>query len=396
MLPPHRRGLQLHQIHHRENHRRVMPDFSIQAVRPTPNQRPRNSAVPTVHIHSFKQFLDETPRTSGVVYRGQARDYGTLIPSIFRKTQALDEDASMFLFYELHREIYGEFEREIEPPTEEPSYQATNSYRAVESDPPESGSGFGQWLGLEEWPEDQEKWGTYVDFSNQDDSELWSDLGPGHGLGDGYNMFQPNYPPPEPMSTDVLARLQHYGIPTPTLDVTFDRIIALWFATHRFKETGPRSGYYVRNDDGGVVYVLQPPPSAVYDLRKQYARAIAGWRGTKQEAALLLGATADKSDLSHHVIKKLLISPKVFDEITVLGTLRVPRLREISQHYLFPPDDKFYRLLLDAKHGNQAERLRRFRGKAGSNEQEVQREVLTQLASVIEYQSPPGVVQPLA
>jgi hypothetical protein len=52
-----------------------------------------------------------------------------------------------------------------------------------------------------------------------------------------------------------LALLQHYGVPTPALDVTYDPLIALWFATYRFISIKERAGYYAKSDDTGVVYI---------------------------------------------------------------------------------------------------------------------------------------------
>ena len=53
-----------------------------------------------------------------------------------------------------------------------------------------SGSGLGQWLGFEEWPEDGRKPWQFVSFPESDeDSHFWSDSGVGHGFGDGYDMF---------------------------------------------------------------------------------------------------------------------------------------------------------------------------------------------------------------
>src|SRR5262249_6682118 len=40
------------------------------------------------------------------------------------------------------------------------------------------------------------------------------------------------------------AVLQHYGAPTPALDVTFDPGVALWFATHRYKADATRVARY--------------------------------------------------------------------------------------------------------------------------------------------------------
>ena len=70
----------------------------------------------------------------------------------------------------------------------------------------------------------------------------------------------------------VMALGQHYGIPTHGIDVTSDILIAVWFATHKFKmgDDGVASYTSLREEDWPkdpnlwpVIYVIQPVTHSV-------------------------------------------------------------------------------------------------------------------------------------
>jgi hypothetical protein len=153
-----------------------------------------------------------------------------------------------------------------------------------------------------------------------------------------------------------IALLQHYGVPTTALDVTYDPLIALWFACHRFvrpvlsKGTAPSSAAtYEMNPDEGVVYLLKPigREYEVEDLTRGGNLPIAGLRGVRQRGGLLLGATKQKPDLSHLAVHKVYVAPGTFNPYVV-------PFSGYNQKLLFPPplEDHFYRELLAARHSS--------------------------------------------
>ena len=155
-----------------------------------------------------------------------------------------------------------------------------------------------------------------------------------------------------------IALLQHYGVPTTALDVTFNPVIALWFACHRFVPSIPGKGNvrfspatYEKNLEEGVVYLMKPNGREyeVEDLRRGRDLPIAGLRGERQRGGLLLGATKQKPDLSDLVVYKVYVRRGTFNT-------NIAPFSGYSQELLFPSprEDHFYRDLLAAKRSGDA------------------------------------------
>jgi hypothetical protein len=115
----------------------------------------------------------------------------------------------------------------------------------------------------------------------------------------------------------ALARLQHYGIPTAALDVTHEPLVALFFATHSFKRTADGRAYYVPAEEEGVVYLLRLGLGSLVDLRLRPVAPPGSERGLRQHGGLVLAATDKDPDLSRYVAKKIVVSHRLFEELSV-------------------------------------------------------------------------------
>jgi hypothetical protein len=261
-----------------------------------------------VEITTWKDFLAACER-KGVVYRGQTSHFPRVIPSLFRKPLPPNYDNIGPAAAALYLEAY---------------HAEENHAKIVEADVP---------LQLSE--DELGPWGTPpTPF-------------PGHGLGsigdfDEYAPMMMNF-----LGTDAAYRhavLQHYGAPTPTLDVTFDPLIALWFATHVFRSEGSGLARYYRHTEPGFVYMMAASRDHVVDLRGGRLIPAAGLRGQRQAGGLLMGATALAPDLAAHVVEILSVSSEVFD-------LSHEVVAHLSQRYLFPPpnEDPFFDALVNAR-----------------------------------------------
>jgi FRG domain len=178
-------------------------------------------------------------------------------------------------------------------------------------------------------------------------------MGSGMGTEESYSNLSHFYwsrPPSEEVS---MSMLQHYGAPSGTLDVSFERCVALWFACHVYNAKDGRA-FYRPNDQPGVVYVMKVPADRLIDIRAgeeiefddgPVTIPVAGLRGWRQHGGLIFGSTMDDHDLMKYVVKKITVMPGAFDP-------RDDRLKSLTQRWLFPsPDeDVFYRELLNAKH----------------------------------------------
>lgn len=293
----------------------------------------------------FGDFLSLASVLDANLFRGQTRDHGSLTPSLLRGTHALDVSylgALVSWPYLLQHAIRRR--RERGGTDDDPFLKAEEAYPADI-----------------DWPapeRPEESWldrvlGKLFPFGKTDaaadDETLVGNVyprGPGHGLAhieDGTHLaFSMRF---ESLKGPV-ALLQHYGVPTHALDVTFDPKIALWFATHRFVATGPQRGRYLPAEGEGVVYAIDAPAAQIADLRKGgHDIPVASLRGDRQSGALLFGADSEERDLSRYVRAKVTVTHDTFRSFTPGGPGR------LCQRYLFPPgeEDEYYAWLLAAK-----------------------------------------------
>ena len=136
--------------------------------------------------------------------------------------------------------------------------------------------------------------------------------------------------------------LQHYGLPTNTLDVSYEPIVALWFATHRFYwlDSAQRIATYEWQSDGaGVVYVLESP-QRLHDIRYGTEFPFYGLRAIRQQGGLV-DAPPDNPDLFEQVTAIMSVAPECWDRTD-------ERLRGYSYRSLVPDrsEDSFYDALL--------------------------------------------------
>jgi hypothetical protein len=139
------------------------------------------------------------------------------------------------------------------------------------------------------------------------------------------------YPP------DPLARLQHYGVPTTALDVTFSPRVAWFFATHKMV-TAESSTTYELTDAQGVMYLLRPvSPIRLWDLRDRML--MAGDRGNAQVGGLLVGATSEQPAYDACVVQTFAIPPGRRADVPTFAELFPP-----------PETDRLYQTLLNGAH----------------------------------------------
>jgi hypothetical protein len=206
----------------------------------------------------------------------------------------------------------------------------------------------------------------------------------------GFRRFYADRSPEARVSTNImlLSILQHYGFPTPSLDVTADPLIALWFASHvgtratrgrvRYEPvhpvpTAPVDGtpQQLSEIPSVLIFLQNPRLSAVNDLTSVEAlRGIAD-RPFRQEAVLLpfeaLSATPVELPWGppggpyYRPDEVSLPSPKLLVSKERRQTHRVPaamikvcfgaeELRsarpELTAEYLFPTTEILYSRLL--------------------------------------------------
>lgn len=114
----------------------------------------------------------------------------------------------------------------------------------------------------------------------------------------------------------TLAFAQHYGLPTPALDVTSDAGVALWFALHTFSGSGVLTAAAATGGDG-VVYVIAGERGQYFDEgivpthalrpRRQHGGFLASnWGNSKNRVVrYLVGAVYFPHELLLQVVHEL-------------------------------------------------------------------------------------------
>ena len=316
--------------------------------------------VELAHADSLQELLAQAAEPPNALFRGQSRPYfrgeskdvETVTPSLFRLPKPLDLKPLMraadMLFLRAHG-VYHEMER-IRDSDKLPEYRASD-FR----EPYKQGlvDRVIDWLIGRIFPKPDD------DDEPDPDSEAFPFANPsiGHGFGsrESFSPFFQQFYMRELDERLGMAMLQHYGAPSGTLDVSFDPLIALWFACHKYNRHDDGQVSYSRNQGPGVVYLMNVPDTHLIDIRggeiiafetqeRSLNAPIAGLRGRRQKGGLIFGATIDDPEFFKFVVKKIIVTPSVFDQTD-------ERLKPLTQQYLFPgPDeDEFYRELLKAQ-----------------------------------------------
>jgi hypothetical protein len=263
----------------------------------------------------WSEFYEACPK-EGCVYRGQTQAYPRLLPSLFRlKTAPVDYHLLGPAVAKLYLKAYDAYSQHEKIVASDATVFDEETDLSPDGVSPGDipGHGFGS-------PSDYSEYGAMISTFNSKD--------------DNYRH----------------AVLQHYGAPTPALDVTYDPSVALWFATHRYQADATRVARYYPHEATGVVYALAAPNKTVVDLRLGRFVPAFGLRGQRQAGGLVLGATASQPDLSPHFVATLYVSREAF-------LARPANLPKLSQNFLFPlpQEDVFFSALLDARIANDAE-----------------------------------------
>jgi hypothetical protein len=253
-----------------------------------------------------------------MLFRGQTTHYPQIIPSLFRKPLPKDYDALREAAAQLYLTAYKVAERFTQ--VTERDFQPLD-------------------LDDERLYDDDDYWGRTLKIPS---------VIPGHGYG-GAADHDPSGPvlhrftdKDDPVRHAIL---QHYGAPTPALDVSYDPRVAFWFATNRFRSDPSGIARYYPSKEIGVVYLIDTANATIVDLRQgDETLPTAGLRARRQAGALLLGATSAQPDLMPYVVETLDVSA------SVLATAPAG-VQALSQAFLFPPsnEDSFFNALLDAR-----------------------------------------------
>jgi hypothetical protein len=303
-----------------------------------------------IRVKTARAFARESA-LPGAVFRGQTADHGSLRPALYRGAFTGDVEALAELLSRYYIEVYDRVHELSHRGARYADGLERSRYPSLEwlfgSDAVEDAPGVRfeppfhrTVLSFKAMTDPDARW-ELAELEAQDDILHWERFREESRFMDAYRE-----------APFRLARLQHYGVPTSALDVTFDPYVALWFATHRFVRCGHQRGYYANSDRDGIVYVLSPPLHVVGDLRRTHVAPLGGLRAVRQEGGLLLGATETESDLSRFVVKKLIVPPNTLKP-PVSHRRQRRRFRRFRQDYLFPSgsEDELYGTLLRDRTG---------------------------------------------
>jgi hypothetical protein len=300
--------------------------------------------IETAEVGSLDEFESHTAGYKHAMFRGQSKEYAAITPSLFRLSKPIDLQPLLKAADNLWLEAHGinEEMRRIR----DMDYRHYGSRSEDDADEFEGGL-----FDFERLKARFDKWICPIEL---DGYPFNIPVGSGMGTTESYSKVFMKYYGRVPNERLCIALLQHYGVPSGAIDVSSDRRVALWFASHVLNR-GPGQASYSPNANPGVVYVMEVPEAHMIDIRggdkiefdlsnRIITVPVGGLRGWRQEGALIFGSSLDDPDLMKYVVKKITVVPGTFDP-------NDDRVRPLTQQRLFPsPDeDDFYQGLLRAK-----------------------------------------------
>ena len=273
-------------------------------------------------------------------FRGQVRHYPKVLPSLYRPSapaiSEADRDSAVRLYLEAYKlsHWWKDIEDDRQRRLEDQFGQPIGGFGAL-IEPPD-------WHRFSEMMERLENLGSLVSIDDRNYTPEDFELSLINSVKEKWQSH-----------SDAL--LQHYGLPTAALDVSFDPLVALWFASFEFNNVaGGRVLYTPASGHDPTVYVFQCTKTEYCDLRvsltpvynAQFERLIPffGLRGERQRGALLLGASSSKQEYTDQVTHRIRLREDIWRAAN-------PRLQKYSFRELFPAptDDGFYRVLLNVR-----------------------------------------------
>jgi len=148
--------------------------------------------------------------------------------------------------------------------------------------------------------------------------------------------------------TDITLLAQHYGFPTPCLDVTFDLKVAFFFASHKFQKLdNNKATYRLKPNEDSIVYCLLYTDPALKPSRDMVTEIscfdhLTPKRPLVQSCALVYHNALDINGSAAYILMGFRIK-KNFD---------TSNLPEPAKLFPSPSEDPFYERLLDMKHNS--------------------------------------------
>lgn len=147
----------------------------------------------------------------------------------------------------------------------------------------------------------------------------------------------------------IMALAQHYGIPTPGLDVTTDLHVAAWFATNRFDKKDGRCSYQVTKpgdwnlnpEKWPIIFVGQAVTRSVgmslQDCRELEKFGLEALRPQRQKALFFHGGHSDHQNrMAETLVFAFRLAPGFY-----------PTNCDFDQLFPPPEEDKAYKCLLE-------------------------------------------------